>query len=340
MFGNIYSQKASQNNTIYVKSYNNILEAALLTFSIEIETLQQIRDSLGNTFVKVVECLSVTKGRVVVTGLGKSAIIARKIVASFNSTGTHSIFMHAGDALHGDLGMLGGDDVLLCISKSGETAELKVLLPLVKGFGNKIIGMTSEAGSFLATYSDYLLHIPITEEADPNNLAPTSSSTAQMVMGDALAVCLLAQKGFTSDDFSKFHPAGSLGKQLYLRVDDLYVKNSSPSVKEMDDLKKIIVSMTTGRLGITVVVNDQNEPIGVITDGDLRRMLEKNLDRMDNVYAVDIMSSSPVRIAKTEMAVDALAIMKENSITQVVVIDKGEYVGIVHLHDLLQEGIV
>ncbi len=322
-----------------MKLKQNILDTARLTFSLEIETLLSIQQELGVEFVDVVKCLSQIKGRIVITGLGKSAIIAQKIVATFNSTGTPALFMHAADAVHGDLGMLRTDDVLMCLSKSGETAELKVLIPLVKHFGNKIIGMTSNAKSYLAAHSDLVLHIPIKREADPNNLAPTTSTTAQIVMGDALAICLLAEKGFSPSDFSKFHPGGSLGKQLYLKVSDIYPRNKMPFVDVNDNLKKIIISMTSGRLGITVVVNKHQVPIGVITDGDLRRMLEQS-QRIDDIKAEEIMTPNPCVIPKETLAVSALSLMREKSISQIVIVDDQKYEGIVHLHDLIKEGII
>ncbi len=323
-----------------MKSNIKIIESASLTFSIEIESLLKVKKQLGNDFVQVVECLSQLDGRVVITGLGKSAIIAQKIVATLNSTGTPAMFMHAADAVHGDLGMLKKGDVLLCLSKSGNTSELKVLIPLVKQFGNQIIGMTSNEDSFLAREADIVLYLPIEREADPNNLAPTTSTTVQLVMGDALAICLLANKGFTPNDFSKFHPGGSIGKQLYMKVSDIYIRNDQPYVSEKDNLKKIIISMTSGRLGITVVINDEKIPKGVVTDGDLRRMLEKTTD-LDGIFAEDIMSLSPRTINRNALAMEALNMMRDNEISQLVVVgDEGAYMGIVHLHDLVAEGII
>ncbi|WP_339884299.1 KpsF/GutQ family sugar-phosphate isomerase [Polaribacter vadi] len=278
------------------------------------------------------------KGRVIVTGIGKSANIATKIVATFNSTGTPAVFMHAADAIHGDLGNVLEDDVVICISKSGNTPEIKVLVPLIKNYGNKIIAITGNIDSFLGKNADFTLNTYVEKEACPNNLAPTTSTTAQLVMGDALAVCLLELKGFTSKDFAKYHPGGALGKRLYLRVSDLIEKNDLPQVSESDTIAKVIVEISEKRLGVTAVVKDK-KVIGIITDGDIRRMLSKTT-KIDDFVAKDIMGKNPKTIHKDAMAVEALDTMENNSITQILAVDDANnYVGVVHLHDLIKEGI-
>ncbi|HHH50051.1 MAG TPA: KpsF/GutQ family sugar-phosphate isomerase [Saprospiraceae bacterium] len=312
---------------------------AIQTLSIEKETIEGLVSSINTDFCAAVELIFKSKGRVVITGIGKSAIIAKKIVATLNSTGTPSIFMHAADAIHGDLGMIQPADIVLCISKSGETAEIKVLVPLLKHLGNQLIGMASNKNSFLAKQADYLLHTPVSKEADPNNLAPTASTTAQLVMGDALATSLLALNGFTPNDFAQFHPGGALGKQLYLTVDELYKNNERPVVQLETSIKDTIIEMTSKRLGVTVVVNEKQLIQGIITDGDLRRMLEKEKEFL-KLTAKNIMSTHPKMIHKNELAVNAFAIMKENNITQLIVVDEDAYLGIVHLHDLIREGLV
>jgi arabinose-5-phosphate isomerase len=275
-----------------------------------------------------------------VSGIGKSAIVAQKIVATLNSTGTPSLFMHAADAIHGDLGMIQEDDVVMLISKSGDSPEIKVLVPLIKNFGNTLIGMVGQPKSFLATNADIVLDTTVQQEACPNNLAPTSSTTAQMVMGDALAICLMEAKGFGSDDFAKFHPGGTLGKKLYLRVGDLSEQNLKPSVKAGSTLKQVIIEITNKRLGVTAVTNDENELEGIITDGDLRRMLEKNIS-LENIKATDIMSRKPRTVLANALAVDALDIMRKNDISQLIVLSpENKYAGIIHLHDLVREGII
>lgn len=317
-----------------------IKDIARQTITIEQQALTRLVDSLDVNFVNAVHCISNSFGRVVLTGLGKSALVAQKIVATLNSTGTPALFMHAADAVHGDLGMLRKDDILWCLSKSGDTSEIKVLIPLVKQFGNTIIGCTSNKDSFLAQAADYFIHIPIEKEADPNNLAPTASTTSQMAMGDAIAMSLLALKGFSPQDFSKFHPGGSLGKQLYLKVENLYQNNEQPSVEADESLKNVILSMTSGRLGVTVVVDKKKEVIGMITDGDLRRMLEKT-SNINPIKASHIMTGRPITISDKAMAVEALGILRENSISQLIVVNNNKkYVGIIHLHDLVREGII
>jgi arabinose-5-phosphate isomerase len=275
----------------------------------------------------------------VISGIGKSAIIGQKIVATLNSTGTPSIFMHAADAIHGDLGMIREEDVVMVISKSGESPEIRVLVTLIQNLGNPLIAMVGKIPSALSEGASHILNTTVSQEACPNNLAPTSSTTAQMAMGDALAVCLMEAKGFTSDDFAKFHPGGALGKKLYLRVNDLSKQNEKPAVKESSTLKEVIVEITKRRLGLTAVLNENNELTGVITDGDLRRMLEKGVD-LEKTNAKDIMSPSPKTIAQDALAVHALDTMRKNNITQLLVADEKNYVGVIHLHDLIREGLI
>nr|MBP9055253.1 KpsF/GutQ family sugar-phosphate isomerase [Saprospiraceae bacterium] len=279
------------------------------------------------------------KGRLIVTGIGKSAIVAQKIVATFNSTGTTAVFMHAADAIHGDLGMIRSDDSVLCISKSGETPEIKVLVPLIRGFGNPLIAMVSNLESFLAKNADYVLMLPLEQEADPNNLAPTTSTTLQMAMGDAMAIALLSMRGFSSEHFAKFHPGGSLGKQLYLKVGDLIQQNEKPKVYLSDNIRKVILEISSKRLGATAVMDDNENLKGVITDGDLRRMLETK-DSVAHLLASDIMTANPKSIQHDTLAVDALALMRKHSITQLIVTDGQRYKGMIHLHDMIREGII
>ena len=316
-----------------------IIQSALSTLDIEIETLINLRACINADFVQTVETIVQSKGRVIITGIGKSAIVAQKIVATLNSTGTPSVFMHAADAIHGDIGIVQRDDTVICISKSGDTPEIKVLVPLLKNFGSILISMVANKESYLAKQSNFILHTPIAQEADPNNLAPTASTTAQMAMGDALAVALLAVRGFTSQDFAQFHPGGALGKQLYLRVRDIYPNHGAPSVFRATNLKNTILEMTSQRLGAAVVVDDAHHIIGIITDGDLRRMLVKDLD-IKLVRAEDVMTPNPLTIDANALAVEAMVLMRQKSITQLVVVDNEKYVGMVHLHDLLKEGIV
>jgi arabinose-5-phosphate isomerase len=288
--------------------------------------------------VDIVELIYASKGRLVVTGIGKSAIIAQKIVATMNSTGTPSIFMHAADAIHGDLGTIQQEDVVICISKSGNTPEIKVLVPLLKQGGNKLIALVGNKESYLAVQADHILDSTVEKEACPNNLAPTSSTTAQLAMGDALAVCLLEKRGFSSNDFAKYHPGGALGKKLYLKVSDLSVQNQKPQVKPTDSLKSVILEISSKRLGATAVV-DNGELAGVITDGDLRRMLERG-DSIEKLTAADIMNKTPKKIEAEELAVNAMSLLEKHNITQLIVTEKGKYFGFVHLHDLLKEGII
>ncbi len=317
----------------------SVKQVALRTIELEAQSVAGLASFINNDFEKAVTVLAACKGKVVISGIGKSAVIAQKIVATFNSTGIPSIFMHAADAIHGDLGMVQQDDVVMIISKSGESPEIKVLVPLIRNFGNTLIGMVGTMESFLAKNSNIVLNTTVAQEACPNNLAPTTSTTAQLVMGDALAVCLMELKGFQSDDFAKFHPGGMLGKKLYLRVADLYVNNESPKVLAGQSLKEVIVEMTRKRLGITAVVDKENNLLGIITDGDLRRMLEKNT-AIDTVSAGDIMTGNPKTIDADALAVDALDMLRKNEITQLAVSENGKYAGIIHLHDLVREGII
>lgn len=293
---------------------------------------------VNDHFADAVELIYKSKGRVIITGIGKSAIIASKIVATLNSTGTPSIFMHAADAIHGDLGLILNDDVVICISKSGNTPEIKVLIPLIKRAKNKLIAITGNVDSFLGQQSDFILNAYVEKEACPNNLAPTTSTTAQLVIGDALAVCLLDLRGFSSNDFAKYHPGGALGKKLYLRVHDISSVNQKPKVSLSTSIKDIIIEITEKMLGVTAVV-ENNKIVGIITDGDLRRMLTK-VDDFTSLTAKDIMSKGPKLIAADAMAIDALDMMEANGISQLLVEENGNYAGVVHLHDLIKEGII
>jgi arabinose-5-phosphate isomerase len=316
-----------------------ITKTALDTIHIEAQTLESLKASINTSFCNCVQTIYQSKGRVIVTGIGKSALVGQKITATLNSTGTPSAFMHAADAIHGDLGMVSPDDLVLCLSKSGETPEIKALVPLVKNLGNPLIAVVGNASSFLARQATFLLLTPIDKEADPNNLAPTASTTAQMALGDALATALLALRGFTPRDFAQFHPGGSLGKQLYLRVRDLFPQNEKPTVHPRDQLSRVIVEMTSKRLGATAVIDKDQYLLGIITDGDLRRMLEKGTD-FNGITAADIMTKSPKTIAPEAMAVDAFRLMQQHSITQIIVTENEKYLGIVHLHDLIREGMI
>jgi arabinose-5-phosphate isomerase len=294
---------------------------------------------IDDDFERAIRAILDTKGRLVVSGIGKSAIIAQKIVATLNSTGTPAIFLHAADAIHGDLGMIQQDDVVMVISKSGESPEIKVLVPLVRNFGNILIAMVGNMQSYLAKNASYIINTTVEQEACPHNLAPTTSTTAQLVMGDALAVCLMEQKGFQTDDFAKFHPGGTLGKKLYLRVSELAGINQKPKVLAHQSIKEVIVEMTAKRLGITAVVDEHNNLLGIITDGDLRRMLEKNT-AIDTVCAGDIMTRDAKTIGPDELAVHALDLLRKNEISQLAVTTEGKYAGIIHLHDLVNEGLI
>lgn len=318
---------------------DNILQRARKTFQLEAGALNEVQQQLNDDFRQAVLLIQNCTGRVVFSGIGKSALVAQKIVATFNSTGTPSIFMHAADALHGDLGMVQEADVVVMLSKSGYSPEIKALVPLVKNFGNKLIAIVGNTGSYLAQQADLILNTTVDQEACPNNLAPTSSTTAQMVMGDALAACLMDLKGFKDDDFAKFHPGGTLGKKLYLSVADVFAGNDRPLVFEGQSVKEVIVEITQKRLGVTAVVNEQNALAGIITDGDLRRMLEKNTD-IEGTVARDIMTRNPKTIAPGELAISALDMMRKNAITQLAVVEGARYLGIIHIHDLLKEGLI
>ena len=317
---------------------NTLKEVAINTIMLEAETITNLKDSVDAGFLACVDLILACKGRVIVTGIGKSAIIGQKIVATLNSTGTPAGFLHAADAIHGDLGTIRKEDVVICISNSGETPEIKVLVPLLKEYGSSLIGMVGNSESFLAQQANLVISTPVTREACPNNLAPTSSTTAQVVMGDALAVCLLAARGFTADDFARLHPGGMLGKQLYLKVGDLAVANPVPAVSPTDDIAKVIIEISSKRLGATAVI-DGDRLAGIITDGDLRRMLEKN-SNLDGLTAADIMSKSPSTAESGMLVVNALNIMRARNITQLLVVDQGTYKGVIHLHDILREGLL
>jgi arabinose-5-phosphate isomerase len=317
----------------------NIREIAKKVLINESRAVENLIHFIDNDFEACVREILSCKGRVVITGVGKSAIIANKIVATLNSTGTPALFMHAADAIHGDLGMIQREDIVMCISKSGNTPEIKVLVPLLKRRGSRLVALVSNKDSYLALQSDYVLNASIQEEACPHNLAPTTSTTAHLALGDALAVCLLELRNFSSDDFAQFHPGGALGKQLYLKVEDVYVHNQVPLVKADTPLRDVILEISSKRLGATAVVEGDRQLLGIITDGDLRRMLQKE-SNIASIKAADIMTRTPRCIDKSEFAVKALQLMQENSITQLVVMDGTQVAGFVHLHDLLKEGIV
>lgn len=319
----------------------DIKEVAKKVIADEAEAICRLGDYIDDDFVKVVDLIYKSKGKVIITGIGKSAIIAQKIVATLNSTGTPAVFMHAADAIHGDLGMVCHDDVVICVSKSGNTAEIKVLIPLIRNVGNnQIVGMVSNTDSFLAHNAEYVIKAKVDKEACPNNLAPTNSTTAQLVMGDALAICLIQCRNFSSRDFAKFHPGGSLGKRLYTRVSDVYDSENRPQVSEEDGIRKVILEMSGGRLGAVAVTDETEHLLGIITDGDLRRMLEK-YQNIDTLKAKDIMSIAPKTISEEELAYNAFQKMEKNSITQLVVVGEGDlYKGMVHIHDILREGVV
>ena len=320
-----------------MKKNDIIIELATQIIENEANAIIGLKQRIDDDFRKTVELLLENKGNLVFTGIGKSAIIAQKIVATMNSTGTTAVFMHAADAIHGDLGIVREGDVVVVLSKSGETPEIKVLVPLIKLRGNKIVAIVGNRNSYLASQADYVLDVTVGEEAIPGSLAPTSSTTAQLVMGDALALILMRCRGFSTEDFAKFHPGGALGKQLYLRVKDLYTRNERPEVGPDDNLTRVIIEMTHKRLGATVVMQD-DRLLGIITDGDLRRMLMNTTD-IEHVKAAQIMTSNPKTIDEDALVVDALHKMRENSITQLPVIKDGKYLGIIHLHDILKEGI-
>lgn len=322
-----------------MSSNEEIKNNAKQTLEIEAAAISSLTNYINDDFVNSIQLILKSKGRLVITGIGKSANICQKIVATLNSTGTPAIFMHAADAIHGDLGNVLKDDIVICISKSGNTPEIKVLVPLIKNYGNKIVAITGNIDSFLGKNADFPLNTFVEKEACPNNLAPTTSTTAQLVMGDAIAVCLLKLNNFSSKDFAKYHPGGALGKQLYLRVSDLIKNNQVPQVSENDSVAKVIVEISEKRLGVTAVLNAKNAIVGIITDGDIRRMLSKSTT-IESFTAKDIMGKNPKTILNDAMAVEALERLENNNITQILVTDlENKYIGVVHLHDLIKEGI-
>lgn len=322
----------------HLKTSEEIRAIAQRTIHEEATAIEQLGSYLTDDFADAVNLIMQSQGRVIVTGIGKSANIASKLVSTFNSTGTPSGFMHAADAIHGDLGMIRNEDIVICLSKSGDTPEIKVLIPLIKTLGNKIIAIVGNTDSFLARNCDLLLNTTVRREACPNNLAPTASTTAQLVMGDSLAVALLECRGFTREDFARYHPGGALGKRLYLRVADLYKNNEKPEVQTTDDMRSVILEISSKRLGATAVLDDR-KLVGIITDGDIRRMLHREVP-MHDLKAGDIMTRDPLTINCDILVADALDVMRKNNITQMLVMDDGIYVGVIHLHDILKEGII
>src|SRR3989339_1825300 len=322
-----------------IKSNEDIKLIAKEVISKEASAVAALENLIDDSFSAVISLIFNSKGRLVITGIGKSAIIGCKIVATLNSTGTPSIFMHAADAIHGDLGIIQPNDIVMCISKSGSTPEIKVLVPLIKKMGNNVIAMVSNTHSVLAQQADYILNAYIEKEACPNNLAPTSSTTAQLVMGDALAIALLEYREFSSSDFAKYHPGGTLGKKLYIRVSDLYHNNEKPQIQSNSSIDEVIMEMTTKRLGATSVLDENGKLVGIITDGDLRRMLVSKRP-VNQLKAFDIMGKNPRTIEESELAVTAFQMMEQNNITQLIVVNQGKYVGMIHIHDILKEGIV
>lgn len=324
------------NNTL--TSASTIIDLAKKTIKTERDAITHLMTLVDEGFANAVNCIIASNGRVVISGIGKSAIIASKIVATLNSTGTPAIFMHAADAIHGDLGTVQDNDVVICISKSGSTPEIKMLVPLLKRGKNKLIAMTGNPDSFLAKQSDFLLNTFVKEEACPNGLAPTTSTTAQLVMGDAMAIVLLELRGFSSADFAKYHPGGALGKRLYLRVSDIIENNQLPQVQLHTEVKQVIVEISKKMLGVTAVLDDK-KIVGIVTDGDIRRMLNKH-DNIKGLTAADIMSSNPKTVATNSLAVEALKLMQQKGISQLLAVEKGEYKGVIHLHNLINEGII
>lgn len=318
---------------------NSIKNVALQTLEKELAALEKLRQSIDDDFEAAIKAIAASSGRLVLTGIGKSALIAKKIVATLNSTGSPALFMHAADAIHGDLGMIQSDDIAICISKSGETPEIKVLAPMLKTLGNRLIAIVAKQDSFLAKQADYCLWTPIDLEADPNNLAPTASTTSQMVMGDMLAMALMSIRGFSPEDFARFHPGGALGKQLYLKVADLIESDRVPAVNQDATVRATILEITSKRYGATAVLDDTGSIVGIITDGDIRRMMENHDDTIA-LKARDIMNAAPKSIQCTEMAVEALHEMRLLSISQIIVLDGSKYLGMVHLHDMIKEGII
>jgi arabinose-5-phosphate isomerase len=320
-------------------STEKVMQQAVASIKLQAASIAALEDFVNEDFLKSVEIIYKSKGRVVISGIGKSAIIAQKIVATMNSTGTPALYMHAADAIHGDLGMVQEDDVVIIISKSGESPEIKLLVPFIKNFGNPVIALCGKKESYLATNADYFINSTVAKEACPNNLAPTTSTTAQMVMGDALAICLLDLKGFTDKDFARYHPGGALGKRLYLRVKDMSSLNEKPQVNLDSTIRQIIVEISGKRLGATAVMDEHGVLTGIITDGDIRRMLQLHTD-VDPLRAKDIYSTAPKTIEENELAVTALEKMREHDITQLLVTKDGQYAGMLHLHDLVREGLI
>jgi arabinose-5-phosphate isomerase len=321
-----------------LKTHDQVVAIAKATLEIEAQSITALTNYVNHDFTKAVTEIFNSKGRVIITGVGKSAIIAQKITATFNSTGTPAVFMHAADAVHGDLGIIQQSDIIICISKSGNTPEVKVLIPLLKSAGNKLIAMTGNVDSFLAKEADYIINCTVEKEACPNNLAPTSSTTAQLAMGDALAVCLLECRDFKSEDFAKFHPGGALGKRLYLKAGDLAAQNQKPQVKKTDTVRNVLIEISSKRIGAAAVI-ENNTIIGIITDGDIRRMMEK-YENINELKAADIMSHEPKTIDADELAVNAINIMQQKNISQIIVTKQNHFFGFIHLHDLLKEGII
>lgn len=316
----------------------NVKDIVIQTILTESQAISRLVDGINDSINEILSKILTAKGRIIATGIGKSAIIAQKFVATLNSTGTPAVFMHAADAIHGDLGVILPDDIVFCLSKSGNTPEIKVLVPLIKHNSNTLVAVVSDTNSYLATHADYIIAATVEKEACPNNLAPTSSTTAQLVICDAIAVALLQLKGFTAADFAKYHPGGTLGRKLYMKVSDILQKKSAPQVGPNDNIKKVILEISSKRLGATAVVKD-NKVIGIVTDGDLRRMIERNND-FSTIKAQDIMSSNPKNIQACELAINAFYLMEKHKITQLIVMDNEKYVGMIHLHDLFQAGIV
>jgi arabinose-5-phosphate isomerase len=321
-----------------LKTHDQVVAIAKATLEIEAQSITALIQYVNQDFTQAVTEIFKSKGRVIITGVGKSAIIAQKITATFNSTGTPAVFMHAADAVHGDLGIIQQSDIIICISKSGNTPEVKVLIPLLKNAGNKLIAMVGNVDSYLAMEADYIINCTVEKEACPNNLAPTSSTTAQLAMGDALAVCLLECRDFKSEDFAKFHPGGALGKRLYLKAGDLATQNQKPQVKKTDTVRDVLIEISSKRIGAAAVI-ENNTIIGIITDGDIRRMMEK-YENINELKASDIMSHQPKTIDADELAVNAINIMQQKNISQIIVTKQNNFFGFIHLHDLLKEGII
>ncbi len=317
----------------------DILTTAIQTIRSEAGSVAALAQYIDSDFEKTVGAIHQSRGRLIISGIGKSAIVAQKIVATFNSTGTPALFMHAADAIHGDLGMIQDNDMVMILSNSGNSPEIKALVPLIKSFGNKLIGMVGNTQSYLAAQADFLVNATVTAEACPNNLAPTNSTTAQMVMGDVLAVCLMGLKAFTEQDFARYHPGGNIGKRLYLRVEDMYKLNPQPCVQLHTPVKEVISEISGNRLGCTAVLNEAQQLAGIITDGDVRRMLEQH-DNISLLQAKDMYAANPKTIAPQALAIEALNVMKKYDITQLIVMDDNKYAGVLHLHDLLREGIL